>query len=106
MQSEKYEAWRHAQKNDPILQLTPMVDELEWLMAGEPDFEHSVTFLASCREEGDPAKVSDLLVEFYKKHTFTFWASGWVRAVVGRLVLGDKMAIGRFLMYRKYKNPR
>lgn len=95
--------WRRA--NDPVLELTPLKDNLSWLMAGEPDPEISVKFWAHCAVENDVSKICEYLQKFMKEHRPTFVYSGWVRTVVGRVVLEDSDAAKK-LIKAYWKKPR
>ena len=88
--SRNHASWERQRKNDPVLQLAPLRDDLEWLLAGQPDPEISMDFFVLCSYYSDVTKVGRYLQEFWKKHSFTFLHSGWVRAAVGRMVLEDE----------------
>jgi hypothetical protein len=94
--------WKLLREKNPILQLSAIRDDLDWLLAGEPDPEISMDFFVYCSNATDAAGVGRYLQEFWKKHPFTFLNSGWVATFVGRVVLEDENATRQFLrVYRK-----
>jgi len=89
--------WERQRKIEPLLQLTPLRDNLEWLFAGSPDPEVSLVCFFLCVEETDTTEAGRHLLEFFKGYRSTFMNSGWVRAAVGRIALANKQAAQEFM---------
>jgi len=103
---KSFARWERLRKTDAVLQLAPMRDLLDWLLAGEPDPESSLDYFDLCSDQTDATEVGRYLLEFGKKHPFAFLHSGWVRAVVGRVVLEDENATRQFIKaYWKQARP-
>ncbi len=105
--SSKHVEWESSRRENPILQLSAIRDNLEWLFAGEPDPEISMDFWALCSDATEAAAVGRYLEEFWEKHPSIFQQSGWVSTFAGRVLLEDKNATPHFVKaYWKQARPR
>jgi hypothetical protein len=112
--AEENKQWWFYRQKYPELQLTPINgDRLTWLFAGNPDpklsFEYRVLFEVywtdyvkhsaageSHLAEQELLRASELLADFFNRHTFTFRASGWVLETIGVLAITNERAAAHF----------
>jgi hypothetical protein len=96
--------WEQQRKSDVALKLAPLQDDLEWLLAGEPDPDISVEFFVRCAE-ASALEITCYLLNFSQKYLATFLLSGWVDALIGRIILTDKN-LGETFIKEYWKQDR
>jgi hypothetical protein len=97
--------WERHRKADAALQLTPLRDDLDWLLAGEPDPDVSIDFWVLCTDETSAAEISRHLLNFSNNYLSTFLLSGWVDAFIGRIIVKDK-DLGQAFIKEFWKKSR
>ncbi len=93
--------WAQYERECPELQLSHIQgDALTWLFAGEPDPVVSLAYwevVCTKLSQGDAMDAVQRLLELIDRYPFTGMHSGWIRTVLGRIVLEDERAAQKFM---------
>ena len=93
--------WERIRRKYSELHLTPIgPDNLSWLIAGRPDpcvSRRYFDLVSGSFSKGLLSDAAQQLLEFFRRHTFTFHCSGWTDRALGAICLQDERAAMKFL---------